>query len=111
MRTSAPIAGDPRNETPREGPHTSPKVGAEVFVVGTLFIGLKEGVGEIHDLFGQAEKSRRGSGVSITPIRECIPPLSGEQVTEALPCLPQQCLRSWRRRLRHFQHAGNNPIA
>ncbi len=29
--------------------------------------------------------------MSIAPIRECLPPRSGEQVTEALPGLPPPC--------------------
>ena len=46
------------------------------------------GTGKLNALFVHPEKYRRGSAVSIVPIRECIPPLSGEQLTEALPCLP-----------------------
>ncbi len=54
-----------------------------------------EGIGILKGLFHWTEKYRMSRAVSIAPSRECIPHLSGEQATEALPGLPPPCLRSW----------------
>ena len=54
-----------------------------------------EGIGILKGLFHWTEKYRMSSAVSITPSRESIPPRAGEQVTDALPCLPPLCSRSW----------------
>ena len=49
---------------------------------------LMAGIGKTHGPFGQPEQYRRSREVSIPPIRECIPPRSGEQVTEARGACP-----------------------
>ncbi len=54
-----------------------------------------EGIGILKGLFHWTEKYQRNSGGSITPIRECLPQLSGELLAEARPGLPPPCLRSW----------------
>jgi len=54
-----------------------------------------EGIGLLKGLFHWTEKYRRRRAVSITPIRDCIPPLSGEQVTASLPGWPPPCNRPW----------------
>ena len=55
-----------------------------------------EGIGILKGLFHWTEKYRMSRAVSIAPIRKCIPPRSGEPVTEARPGLPPPRLRSWR---------------
>jgi len=47
----------------------------------TVYGSCSLGIGILKSLFGWTEKYQRGSAMSITPIRECIPPLSGAQVT------------------------------